>query len=160
MPRRNFTLFFILALGAAAAGTFFVFSSYARSSVKTRRDASRANLQALAGALSAYATGGAYPQDPAPALAIVLPEQRINPSWPEGPGYVYVSGVSKNDPPETLLLYENVPPQKARMGRLVSLLNGEPRQLEEPAFQERLRAQEELWRASGRRWNPQLLPIP
>jgi hypothetical protein len=162
--RRNFTLYFILVMLAISAGVFFSFRGMMRSSVAMRSEVSRAHLQAIYTALKRCAAPenkGAFPDD----LQALYPKfisdgaTFIHPAWPERPGYVYVSGVRPNDPPTTMIVYENIPESKQRLPRLVLMLDGSILSLEEGDFEKRLTSQASLWQGEKRPWQPRPVNI-
>ena len=154
MPRRNFALLFIIALLLASAATFAVFTYVARTGKAQRREVSRANLIKMHEALQAYAReNGRFPDD----LSALQPrflqaEDVIHPAWPERPGYMYVAGVQSVDPPESVLVFENLPERKVKLGRLAVTLQGQVQELNEADFQQRLSAQELRYKEKKRAW--------
>ena len=97
-----------------------------------------------------------FPDDPN-ALLAAQPALVINPSWPEQVGYVYVRGTKATDEPGTIVLYENVPPEKRKIGRQVLLRSGSVEMCTEDDFQKRKQEQEKRWSAERRPW--QLVPV-
>jgi len=148
--RRNFTLFFILVIGICAVVTFVVFRSYARSSIDQRREVNRANLSLIAAALKARAMEGQLPSTL--ARDAVATHVLINPSWPEQAGYMYVTGARLSDPAETILLFENTPAQKQKLGRHALRMDGRVEVLAETALQEKLAQQQNFWVEQKRVW--------
>jgi hypothetical protein len=147
-PKRfNFAVPFILVSGLLGIAGFLLLRSTAQSGVAERKNESRANLALMAQLLKA----AGYPDDPNAAIAS-HPEAAINPSWPEQIGYVYVSGIHSTDPESSVVLFENVPPEKQKLGRLVARLDGTVELLTEGALQERLHAMEARWSAEHRPW--------
>jgi uncharacterized protein YbgA (DUF1722 family) len=61
------------------------------------------------------------------------------------------------DPPDTILIYENVPPEKRKLGRLVARADGSIEQLSETQFEERLNALKSRFAEQKRTWN--VLPV-
>lgn len=161
--RRNFTLILIGILGLVSIGVFVTFSYFARTGFHERRDISRANLITMARALKTYAldNNNQFPYDPH-----VLTDKYgcdgntfINPSWPDACGYMYVSGFNPMIEStgttlwqDTILLFENVPESKQKLGRLVATLDGEIHLWHEELFQKRLAQQKNLSETQGRRW--------
>jgi len=164
-PRRNFTLYFILAMGIISVGVFFSFRSTMRSSLAERRETSRTHLQTIYNGLKAFAAipenNTAFPAE----LQSLFPkfiadgETFFHPAWPEQPGYVYISGVRPSDLPATIVVYENIPPGKERLQRLVLNLDGSILSLNEADFQQRLALQASLWQGEKRQWQPQPVNI-
>lgn len=148
--RRNFTLYFILLLGVISAITFYYFTAYARSSVEHRKEINRSNLAAIGAALKKHALDERLPADlPAGTLP---PQTFTNPSWPEQAGYMLVTGVRLTDAPETILVFENTPPAKRKLGRHVLTLDGRIEVVSEDRLQERLDALQFKWKAESRPW--------
>lgn len=143
-PRRNFTLYFIIGLGLIVLATFVAFTLIARDSVAQRRVQVARNLHEMGKALASGAK-----LDPALLL---------HPSWPEQAGYMIVDGVRLNGPDadgsDTIWIFENVPPQKLKVGRQVLFKNGSVEFVtDDPQFQQRLKAQEDAWKKAGRTWS-------
>lgn len=147
--RFNFAVPFILVSGVLGIAGFLVLRGAAQSGVAERKNESRAHL-ALLGQLLQSA---GYPDDPAATIA-PHPEATINPSWPDQVGYVYICGIqgAGKDTPETVVLFENVPPEKQKLGRLALRVDGSVELLTESALQERLRAMESRWSVDHRPW--------
>lgn len=162
-PRRNFTLYFMLAMTAVSAGVFFSFRGVMRSSLAERREVSRSHLQTLHQGLKAYAAenNAAYPEELSLLHPQFIPDSAtfFHPAWPERPGYVYVTGLRASDPPESLTIYENIPPGKEKLQRLVLRLNGTIESWPEAEFQQRLARQAAVWQAEKRPWQPQPVKI-
>ena len=164
-PRRNFTLYFVLAMGIISVGVFFSFRSTMRSSLAERRETSRAHLQSIHSALKSFAAlpenHAAFPDE----LQNLYPkfiadgETFFHPAWPERSGYVYVPGIRPSDPPTTIVVYENIPPGKERLQRLVLNLDGSIATLNETDFQQTLMSQASLWQGEKRQWQPQPVNI-
>jgi len=159
--RRNFTLYFVIGLALIVLATFVVFTLVARDSVAQRRHLVAHNLAKFGKTLAAEST------PPADAVAFLRakldPMVLVHPSWPEQPGYMLVEGVrltgADADPPDTIWIYENVPPQKLKVGRHILLASGNV-EIDDPRFQQRLAAQEEGWKKAGRTWSIRPLGPP
>jgi len=150
--RRNFLVLFLLITGIIGAGFFFGLRYSAASGIAERKSEIRRNLNRMLLALTTYAqnNAGAFPDDIVTLFPKYVsdPEIFVNPSWPDEIGYMYVTGVctgSVPDSSDTLLIFENVPPEKRKLGRLVVQLDGKVEQLTEPQFQERLTALKARW---------------
>ena len=126
-----------------------------------RQAASRQNMLTIFKGLTLYAEnhGNSFPDDPHILYDKYVTDLNTftSPLWPDETAYTYVSGVQKSDAPTTILLIENAPAQKARMGRHVLMLDGHIEHLLDTEAASRLSAQEEKWKAAGRRWK--LVPI-
>jgi hypothetical protein len=158
--RRNFTLVFLALIGLAVGATFFTFRHFAREGFAKRRSESRENIRELALRLR---TLDPVPEDVETA-ALHFPQDKpllTSPSWPDQPGYFFVPEVRvSSDPPSTLLLYENVPMGKQKIGRWIARADGEVEEVSEAEFQQRLNAQRSAWEVSGRPFHPRLLRVP
>lgn len=154
--RSHFTLYFILVTGAAGLASFFVFRNTALSGLNERREASRANLAAMVRGLKTYSEfpGDLWALHPGCIRDAVT---FVSPSWPESAGYVYVAGARAGDSPDTIVVYENVPDGKQKLGRQAATLDGKVLTMTEAQFQERLKAQQAAWNAQGRAWR--LVPV-
>lgn len=154
--RRYFTLIFVVVLGAISVFVFFQFREMTRNSVEQRHEASRAHLLALHKGLQSYAAAntGSFPN----LLGQLFPkyvadrENFFHPAWPDRPGYVYVTGLRAADDPQSIEIFENVPPEKDKLQRSFVTLSGEVYALNKTQFDERLSKQESTWRAEKRLW--------
>jgi hypothetical protein len=161
-PRRNFLLYFMGLMLLATAATFICFTHVARISKAERSEASRKNLLAFHQALKSFSEApqntGQFPED----LKALYPQYLKNadvffhPAWPDRDGYVYVYGVKPRganaDSADTILVFENIPPGKEKLGRLILFLSGEVHMWAEAEFQSRISAQESVWKSQGRSW--------
>jgi hypothetical protein len=159
--RPKFIFFFLLFVGICSAAGFLTLRYAAQQGVASRREQSRGHLQALGNILAARAAtaAGQFPGSVAGLIDAQDAGLAVNPSWPDEDGYIYVTGVRASDPPESLLLYENVPPEKRKIGRLVLRLDGSIELLAEGAFQQRLKAQEIARAAAERPWRTETIAV-
>jgi hypothetical protein len=161
--QKHFTLLFMLAMLLAGVAIFVAFTNAARTSKAERRETSAANLTAMFHALKAYSkdNGGNYPQQLTVLHPRYIPDAStfIHPSWPERIGYVYVSGFKDENvhDPETILIYENVPEGKEKLGRQVLTSDGQVHVWNEADFQQRIRAQQAS--AAAQKREIELLPV-
>ena len=152
-PRHfNFAIPFIVVSGLLGIGGFLLLRSTAQNGVVERRAYSAKNLHELGKLLE----NAGFPDDPN-TLLNAQPGLAINPSWPEQVGYVYVRGTKATDEPTAIVLYENVPPEKRKIGRQALLRNGTVEMFTEDEFQKRKQQQEQRWSADHRPW--QLVPV-
>ncbi len=148
----NFAIPFIVVSGLLGIGGFLLLRGTARSGVIERRGYSAKNLKEMGDLIKS----AGYPDDPN-ALLADRPGLAINPSWPEQVGYVYISKVKATDAADTMVLFENVPPEKRKIGRQVLLQSGNVELIPEDAFQTRLKELEARWSTEHRPW--QLVPV-
>ena len=159
-PRRNFVIYFMAIMLVMSAITFVAFTYVARSSKAQRREISQKNLQEIHHALKSFAADPQNKQQYPAEIQTLAPKHLNNPdvfshpAWPNRAGYVYVPGVQSSDPPETIVVYENVPAGKEKLGRLTLSLNGEVHMWDEVDFKSKIMAQEALWKSQNRSWQP------
>ena len=160
-PSARFAIVFMLTLAAISGGVFVAFSTYQRAMFTSRRETSAQNLTGIGAALKAYAAnnGGRYPERAALLTQEYLPDEHvlIHPAWPEQPGYVYIPGQRAEDSPQTLLLYENVPEHKRKLGIQALFSDGRIETLKEAEIEIKLKNQEEAWKRTGRVWMPEMM---
>jgi hypothetical protein len=164
--KRNFLVLFLLVTAVIGGGFFFGLRYSAASGIAGRKKEIRANLGRIVAALKTYSQtaggNGLLPDDPLAVYPKFIddPEVFVNPSWPDEIGYSYVTGVrtgAETDAPDTILIYENVPPEKRKLGRLVARADGSIEQLSETQFEERLNALKSRFAEQKRTWN--VLPV-
>ncbi len=158
----RFAILFLLTLAAASTLVFFAFSSYQRKMAAQRRDDSRANLETIDRAIRLYSkqNGGAFPEHASRLTRDYLPNRGtfVNAAWPEQPGYIYIPGsIAANSTGAIILVHENVPERKRKLGIQVLFLDGRIGLLTEREFVDKLNAQESAWKSSGRVWSPEAL---
>jgi hypothetical protein len=158
-PRRNFVIYFMGLMFVASAITFVCFTYAARESKAHRREISRRNLRTIHQALMAIADDaqnhGQFPDELQKLSPQYLKDENAlsHPSWPDRAGYMYVSDVQKTDPAaETVIVFENVPAGKEKLGRLALTLNGEVHMWSEMEFQAKMTSQEARWKSLNRVW--------
>ncbi len=154
VKKSNFVIFFLIIVGICGAAGFLTLRYVALQGVAARRAQSRERLLAMGKLLAdrANTNEGRYPDKIDEVLGAHQTELATNPSWPDEAGYVYVTGVRNSDPPESLLVYENVPPEKRKIGRLVLRRDATVELLTEDQFQKRLSDQESRASAQQRPW--------
>src|SRR5579862_89405 len=165
MPSSNkrspaFTVVFVLTLLLISAAVFVVFTHFQRTLAEERRTRSAQNLETLRDVIRAYAAGhnGALPARAAEiATRVKSPEDLLHPAWPNQPGYVYIPGAQPSDGDDSILIYENAPESKRKLGFQVLLVNGKIEALSRDAFLDVLSSQEEFWKQKGRFWSPEEL---
>ena len=161
-PRRpNFVIFFLIFVGVCGFAGFMTLRYAAKSGVAARREQSREHLLALGKLLSERVSRAerSYPHDFAGLIDASHADLTVNPAWPDEAGYIYVTGVRSDDPPDSLLLFENVPPEKRKLGRLVLRLDGKVELLTEDQFQQRLDAQRMSREAVQRPWRTEAVAV-
>jgi hypothetical protein len=158
-PRRNFVIYFMGIMFVASAITFMCFTYAARESKAQRREFSQHNLHTIHQALNAFADDaqnhGQFPEELQWLAPKYLKDENAlsHPSWPNRAGYMYVAGVQKSDPAsETVIVFENVPAGKEKLGRLALTLNGEVHMWNENEFQVKMTSQEARWKSLNRTW--------
>ncbi len=160
-PSARFAIVFMLTLAAISGGVFVAFSTYQRAMFTSRRETSAQNLTGIGAALKAYAAKnrGRYPE----RAALLTPEYLPNagnlthPAWPEQPGYVYIPGMRTDDSTASLLVYENVPEYKRKLGIQALFSDGRIETLKEAEIEIKLKNQEEAWKRTGRVWMPEMM---
>ena len=149
---------FVLVLLAVSALVFFEFSHYQRAKSELRRKASVLSLLRLEMLLEQFAQAhnGQYPAHASAILETAATDLDLShPSWPEQSGYVYVTGIRLSDEPATIVIYENVPERKRKLGFQVLRVSGKVDWLSQDDFAAALRDQEERWSKKGRVWKPE-----
>jgi len=113
-------------------------------------------------ALKAYAKDhdGQFPATLAELIPKYQPDAYIftHPAWPDRPGYIYIPGVRASDLPATIVLFENTPPDKPKLNRLIKRLDGETEALTPNDFHSRIAAQSATWQSDKRVWALQISP--
>lgn len=160
----RFAILFVLALAVVSAATFFVFTHYQRQMAEERRAFSASRLAHFRTLLNGYAQlhSGNLPEHAFVFLEHLDGKELIHPAWPEQAGYVYVGGAhSSTDNPASILIYENVPERKRKLGFQVLRLDGRVDWLSQQDFVSALQAQEAAWKKKGRVWQPEeIVPPP
>jgi hypothetical protein len=159
--KQNFLAIFLIVVGLIGGVFFFGLRHFAAVGIAERKSENRAHLSKLVQAFKSYAqdSGGAFPDDPLAVYPKLVDDIDVfvNPSWPDDSGYVYVRGIRQADPTDTIVLFENVPTEKRKLGRLLAKLDGTIEQLTEAQFQEKLKAQEACWTEQKRGWRVLLI---
>lgn len=157
-PSARFAIGFVLVLAVISGGVYLAFSNFQRQAAERRRMASQENLVEIHEALSDYAAKnkGLFPERAALLLPNYLTNGRalINPAWPDETGYIYIPGARNDDSQDTILVYENVPARKRKLGIQVLIRSGSIYTMAESKFEEALKVQEEMWKRTGRVWLP------
>jgi hypothetical protein len=154
----RFVILFVTVLLALSALIFWTFRAYQRAQAEARSAASVTNLSQLKEAIDHWRNdkSGRYPTHVSELLEHApLNLNLTHPSWPDQPGYVYVTGVQATDAPDSIVIFENVPERKRKLGYHVLRLNGKVDWLSREDFSQAIQAQEERWRASSRIWRPE-----
>jgi|GEM_PF-2552022 len=159
-PSARFAIVFMLLLAGISAGIYVGFSRFQRGMAGERKEASARNIVVIAKALTAYAAkhDGLYPERIGLLTRDELPDDTvfIHWAWPDRAGYIYSPGVRSDDAPDqTLLVYENVPERKRKLGIQALLASGKIVTLEEAEFTDRVKKQEAAWKQTGRIWLPE-----
>ena len=145
---------FILGLLLVSAGVFFTFSHYQRRMFAQRRIQGAQNLTDIGHAIHKLALehGGRFPESTFEIEERFAsePVKLFSPSWPLQ-CYIYVFGAqSTDDAARTVLVYENVPGDKRKLGRQVLFLDGGVKVLSESEFEALIAAQQSRRKESGR----------
>jgi hypothetical protein len=159
----RFAVLFVLALALVSTGVFLVFSHYQRVGAEERRELSAAHLARFKQFLNSYAErhNGNFPERALIFQDALKTDDLIHPSWPEQPGYVYVTDARASDEANTIVIYENVPERKRKLGFQILRRDGRIEWLSQQDFVSALQAQEALWKKSGRLWKPEeIVPPP
>ena len=151
-----FAIGFIAALLAVSALVFLTFTYYQRTMAEARRLESAKNLKMIRAALLNYAkTSGHFPVSPSELSGIFKgnAEFLIHPSWPEQAGYVYISGSDPKDfAPEIMMVFENVPDRKRKLGRQSVNVDGNVKYWTDEDFERALAYHEKTWKIAPKPW--------
>jgi hypothetical protein len=156
----RFLIVFVAALLAVGALAFYGFSTFQTQAAALRQKQSWLNLIVMRNELNAFAHehGGHFPTALNEWLPNVPSAQRINPAWPDEPGYVYIPGAALGDNPEdTILIYENTPARKRKLGTFALRNDGCVDRFSDAELGARLDRQKRSWKLKERLWSPELI---
>ncbi len=167
MPERKprspvFSILFMLTLAAIAFGVYLTFSTFHRNMAAQRKEASAKNLAGISTALNSYASkhDAHFPERVSQLTREFLPDESIliHAAWPDRPGYIFIPGSRPDDDKDrTLLVFENVPERKRKLGIQVLWLSGKIETLSEANLVVQITAQESAWKHTQRIWLPEAM---
>lgn len=156
----RFSILFIGTLALISLSVFFIFKWAQSAAFTERREKSFQNLQAMGRVVEEFtkAHNGQFPDTLEPLQEAFKndPLKLVHPAWMDQPGYVLIPGVIRaNDGDSAIVIYENVPEGRRKIGRQVLRANGQIEFLDDGAFEQRIREQ----RASFEKWQRQWVTL-